>query len=972
MNKKFFSFFENINNLLKKRKKKSKIKTQSNLKYKNKIPTLSKYGFNFTKYARKGKFDPCYGRDNELLQLMEILVRRLKGNPVLIGDPGVGKTAIIEHFANQLVANLVPFILQGRSIISLDLARIVAGSRFRGQFESRLQRIIKEVLHNPHIIVFIDEIHTLSGAGSTDGASGSMDAANILKPVLSRGGFQCIGASTPKEYERIEKDPALGRRFQPIYVKEPSNEDTIKILYNLRPTFEAYHNVTILPIALKLTIDLTARYIADRYFPDKAIDIIDTASAKEVIRKTDITKNSYIYAIINGTLKNLSKFRLEAFRKGAIASQFVFQEIEYAYQQFLVKWLNNPLKINQNYLKNLSPISEKFFDKIQLIIFQHIEELLFSNFNNHINYIKSSEILEKVNNLKILDNAIQASKKKFPKLSAYRISLYLYNMKNQTLITNRLLKKRFLFTIYLYKLKELLIQCNYSVNYKYDTRKSDFKKLSKQFIQGHHKYAIYKKCINSIKPLIKKNLINILKDSNKLHLSSITKKSLSNLLGSISINIDSKQLFNKYLKVKINSNLILQTVSEVTKIPMNNISKEEALNLLSLESTLHQRVIGQEEAISAIAKAIRRSKLGLQNPNRPIASFLFCGPTGVGKTEIVKALAYTIFGSEKHILRFDMSEFMEKHSISRLIGSPPGYIGYNEGGQLTDGVRRNPYSIVLFDEAEKAHPDVLNILLQILEDGRLSDTQKRTISFKNTIIILTSNAAAFEIQKLVKNEKKDHKIDIKKESIISNKISSNLSADKSLISTSLLVNKNYYGFSEFLKAPIKESYLDDLKIHFTNQNIHKKKRHDNVDNINTIKIDEIENSNRLLKNTVIQKLSTIFLPEFLNRFDDIITFRPLTLEELNKICHIMIKYLVDRIKQSLNITLLIDDNVKKKLSQDAYIPAFGARPLRRLITKSIEDKISEIILDSTHQEKKNPTKIKFELNINKEIIIKLL
>jgi len=924
----------------------------------NKTPTLSKYGFNFTKYARKGKFDPCYGRDKELLQLMEILVRRVKGNPVLLGEPGVGKTAIIEHFANQLVTNLVPFVLQGRAIISLDLSKLVAGSRYRGQFENRLQKVIKEVLQNPNIIIFIDEIHTLSGAGSLDGTSGSMDAANILKPALSRGGFQCIGASTPKEYEKIEKDAALGRRFQPVYIKEPSIDDTIKILYNLRPTFEAYHNVTILPIALKLTTEFAARYINDRYFPDKAIDIIDTASAKEVIKKTDITKNSYIHAIINNALKNLSKFRLEAFRKGAIASQFMFQEIEYSYQKFFVKWLDEPLKINRKFSDIVSPVSENFLDKIQLIILQHVESLLFSTFTNHIEYVKTLITPSSDKNEQLLNNILKISPNECPKLSAYRISVYLYNIKNSNKSLSKIKKRVSLQILYLRKLKNLLLHCNYLINNKYDSRKLDFENINPTNIEEFKKYEIYKQCVETIQPLIKKSLINTLQSSSKLCLSDNEKLSISNLLGCVSINIDEKQIFDKFLKTKIDSNIILQTISEITNIPMTNISKDEAVNLLSLENDLHKRVIGQEEAISAISKAIRRAKLGLQNPNRPIASFLFCGPTGVGKTEIVKALAHTIFGSEKHILRFDMSEFMEKHSISRLIGSPPGYVGYGEGGQLTDGVRRNPYSIVLFDEAEKAHPDILNILLQILEEGHLSDTSKRLISFKNTIIILTSNAASHEIQKLVKEEEKFKK---SKDNLKSQIIST--------IAPSYFKDNSYYGLLEFLKAPINENFLDDLKNSLINQTTKITKLHEEK-NIKESKISG--NYDQSLKNTVIQKLSTIFLPEFLNRFDDIITFRPLTLDELNKITYIMIQGLIDRIKESLNIIIIVDDNVKTKLSKEGYNPAFGARPLRRLVTKCIEDKISEILLELTQENKKNPEIIKFELNLNKEIVTKLL
>lgn len=975
-------------------------------------PALDVYGTDLTLLAREGLLDECFGRDKELLELMEILVRRQKNNPVLVGDAGVGKTAIVELFANKIVNNLVPFVLEGRSIVSLDLARIVAGSRYRGEFELRFQRILDEVLDQPNIIIFIDEIHNLGGTGS---AEGSLDAANILKPVLSRSGFQCIGATTTKEYQKIEKDPALNRRFQPIKVKEPSIDDTVFILYGLRPSLEAFHNMDIMPGAIRLAAELSSRYIYDRFLPDKAIDLVDRAAAKEVIRITNVTEGSVLSSIANAALANIGVLRTEAYRRGDVATQFVFQEIENAYRSYILTWVENPLKIPEEGKEIKSPISQSLFDTMRLSVLTRVDELLFGS--NKPRYMKrprrkikdlspekNDEIYSLMRETHTLGNKND--------LSVYRISLFVYGEwlgthkfdSNSPYFKNMIITEiakncsRFGLVDYLQLVRHKIKDDPLFFSMNKDFCEQDIEKYEETFEilseLEEKRIRVFREYLSDLKPLLRKGIVQSLKYSSELQVSDDELQMIYDLLGYFSTDTGREFLGNlgdpdliriarkcgdfTGLKTRITQKEIRELLASMTGIPIQTLSSAESQKLVNLEKTLHKRVIGQNEAVSAIAKAIRRSRLGIQNPNRPIASFLFCGPTGVGKTEVTKALAVSMFGSENDMIRFDMSEFMEKFTVSRLIGSPPGYIGYEEGGQLTDAVRRKPYSVVLFDEVEKAHPDVLNILLQILEDGRLTDSQKRLVPFENTVIIMTSNAAAEEIQQIIKDSKGGYN----SQPVISE--------DEVVTKSKELIKKEEYsvyedpyaGAIKFLNSPIKENFLDDLRneigIEFEGSFRLKKKfekfeedfanLEDKSSNDETGKEqrDAQDATLATLKSAVFDRLTTMFLPEFLNRLDDIIIFLPLKPDELRRICDIMIDQVSRRVSQK-QITLVVEDRVKTKLTRDGYNPMFGARPLRRLVTKYVEDLISENLLKYPTNGK--PRVIKIGLDIDDQIVV---
>ena len=622
-------------------------------------PTLNQYSRDLTEIARAGKFDPVIGREKETQRVLEILCRRIKNNPCLIGEPGVGKTAVVEGLAQRIASGDIPEVLGNKRIVGLDISSMVAGAKYRGEFEDRLKKVMEEVKNNKDIIVFIDEIHTIIGAG---GAEGAIDASNILKPALARGEIQCIGATTIDEYRKhIEKDSALERRFQPVNVGEPSKEETIKILRGLKERYELHHKLTISDEAIKAAVDLADRYITDRFMPDKAIDLIDEAAAK---------------------------IRIESFV--------------------------------------LPP------------------------------------------DVKGIENSMEEVVKK--KEEAIRIQ--------------------------------------------------DFEKAAE------------------------------LRDS---------EKSLKEKLDVIRSEWSNNSTSNLIVK----GDNIARVVASWTDIPVEKLTEKESDKLLRLEEILHKRVIGQDEAIKSVARAVRRARIGLRDPKRPIGSFIFLGPTGVGKTELCKALAEAMFTDEDSIIRIDMSEYMEKHAVSRLIGSPPGYVGYEEGGQLTEAVRRKPYSVILLDEIEKAHPDVFNILLQVMEDGRLTDGKGKVVNFKNTIIIMTSNIGAHTIKK-----------------------------------------QKTMGF-----------FVED-----SNETEHEK-----------------------MKDNIMEELKNNFKPEFLNRIDDTIVFHKLSKDNMMAIVDLMLNSINERLKD-IGIKVDFNDECKKYLLDKGIDIDNGARPLRRIITKEVEDRLSEELL----------------------------
>ena len=685
--------------------------------------SLQKYGRDLNELARSGKLDPVIGRDEEIRRVLQVLSRRTKNNPVLIGEPGVGKTAIAEGIAHRIVSRDVPENLKTKRIVALDMGALVAGTQFRGQFEERLKAVIKEVQEsNGEIILFIDELHTLVGAGAV---SGSMDAANILKPALARGELHAIGATTLDEFKKhIEKDAALERRFQPVLVSEPSVEDTISILRGLSERYEVHHGVRILDSAIVAAARLSQRYITDRFLPDKAIDLIDESASK---LRIEIDSMPEELDSIERKIKQLEIEREALKREKDDASQKRLEDIK----------------------QELSALSEEG-NKLRM----------------HWNLEK-----EKIQKIRSMKSEIDNSK---------------------------------------------------TLADKYE-REGDLGKVAE---------IRYGKIASLEKQL---------KEETK-QLAEIQKS-------------------KKMLKEEVDAEDIAEVVSKWTGIPVSRMLEGERAKLLRLEEELHNRIIGQDEAVSAVANAIRRSRTGLQDVNRPIGSFIFLGTTGVGKTELARALAEYLFDDEHAMVRIDMSEYMEKFSVSRLIGAPPGYVGYEEGGQLTEAVRRRPYSVVLLDEIEKAHSDVFNVLLQVLDDGRLTDNQGRTVNFKNTIIIMTSNLGSHLIQE-------------KLQDLDENKV---------------------------------EEIMGDLRYRLTD----------------------------LLRKTI--------RPEFLNRIDEIVLFKPLTKKEIRKIVDIQIQY-VQKLLKDKEIVLDVDDEAKDWLAKLGYDVTYGARPLKRTIQKYLTNPLSQELL----------------------------
>lgn len=684
---------------------------------------LKKYGRDLNELARTNKLDPVIGRDEEIRRVLQVLSRRTKNNPVLIGEPGVGKTAIAEGIAHRIVAGDVPETLKSKRIVALDMGALVAGTQYRGQFEERLKAVVKEVQESEgEIILFIDELHLLVGAGKTDGA---MDAANILKPALARGELHAIGATTLDEYRKyIEKDAALERRFQPVLVSEPSEEDAISILRGLKERYEVHHGVRITDGAIVAAVQLSNRYITDRFLPDKAIDLIDEAA---------------------------SKLRIE-------------------------------------------------IDSMP-------EEL--------------DAIERKIKQLEIEREALKREKDAD---SAARL-VELQNELNQLLDERTRLKSH-------WQLEKERIQKIRSMKSEIEKAKAEADRYEREGNFGkvaELRYGI----INELERKMKKETEE---------LAEIQKN-------------------NKMLKEEVDAEDVAEVVAKWTGIPVSRMLESERHKLLHLEEELHKRVVGQEDAVAAVANAIRRSRAGLQDSNRPIGSFIFIGTTGVGKTELARALADYLFNDEHAMIRIDMSEYMEKFSVSRLIGAPPGYVGYDEGGQLTEAVRRRPYSVVLLDEIEKAHPDVFNILLQVLDDGRLTDNQGRTVDFKNTIIIMTSNLGSHLIQ---------------------DKLSE--------------INEDNF-----------ENIMGELRISLT----------------------------ELLRRTI--------RPEFLNRIDEIVLFKPLLKNELKQIIDIQLQKVGKQLAEK-NITLAVDEDAKDFLMQHGYDVTYGARPMKRTIQRYLINPLSTEML----------------------------
>ncbi|MCE5266163.1 MAG: ATP-dependent chaperone ClpB [Deltaproteobacteria bacterium] len=685
-----------------------------------KYQALKRYARDFNELARNGSFDPVIGRDEEIRRVMQVLSRRTKNNPVLIGEPGVGKTAIVEGLAQRIVNGDVPENLKDKRVVALDIGALVAGAKYRGEFEDRLKAVLKEVTSaQGEIILFIDEIHTVVGAGA---AEGSVDASNMLKPALARGELRCVGATTLNEYRKhIEKDPALERRFQPILVKEPSVEDTIAILRGLKERYEVHHGVRIKDSAIIAAATLSSRYISDRFLPDKAVDLVDEAA---------------------------SRLRIEL---DSLPAEIDTQERR-AIQ----------LEIERQSLKNeTDKTSLERRDKID----KELAELREAMDKMKVHWTMEKDAIKR----------IQAIKGKIESL----------------------------------RVEEQNAQ-----------RSGDLAKAAE---------IRYGKLVELNRELEAEN-------------------------GKLALAQKDKQM----LKEEVGAEDVAEVVANWTGIPVTRMLESDVQKLIRMEERLRQRVIGQEEGIAAVSSALRRARSGLQDPNRPIGSFIFLGPTGVGKTELAKALAEFMFDNEQALIRIDMSEYMEKHSVARLIGAPPGYVGYDEGGHLTEAVRRRPYSVLLFDEIEKAHPDVFNILLQILDDGRLTDGHGRTVDFKNTIAIMTSNVG-----------------------------------------------------SQWIQDP---ALTDEEK-----------------------------------RERTMDALRATFKPEFLNRIDDIIIFRALSMEDIERIIDIQLGLIRKRL-QERKLSLELTEEAKHYIAQAGYSPVYGARPLKRVLQKQILDPMALQLLEGAFAE----------------------
>jgi len=720
----------------------------------NTYEVLNKYARDLTQDAQDGKLDPVIGRDEEIRRTIQILSRRTKNNPVLIGQPGVGKTAVIEGLAQRIASGDVPSALMNRKIFSLDLGQLVAGSKYRGEFEERLKAVINEVKEDGTIILFIDEIHTIVGAGST--GESSMDAGNLLKPMLARGELRCIGATTLDEYRKhMEKDAALARRFQQVMVEQPTPEETVSILRGLCEKYELFHKVRISDDSLLEAVRLSDRYIADRFLPDKAIDLVDEASARVQSQAT-----------------------------------------------------SKPLEL----------------EELERTILRNEMELLSLKRPANDQIRKSSEA-----RIQILENANEELKKKQLELN----EVWLKEKKIRTEVN---------------RIKEKLEEVNLAAEKA--EREYNLEEASRL------RYGVWYDL--------------------QRELDAVQKE-----LGNASL-----------IRESVEPDDIAEVVSKWSGVPVKKMLQSEMEKILLLDEQLHERVIGQEEAVTKVAEAMQRSRAGLSDPQRPLANFMFLGPTGVGKTELCKALAKQLFDSEDSLIRLDMSEYMDSFAVSRMVGAPPGYVGYEEGGQLTEAVRRKPYSVVLFDEVEKAHVEVFNMLLQILDDGRLTDSKGRTVNFRNTIIIMTSNlgTSGEDAPKEKKEEPKNKAMDA------TNALSALLGSEEP---------NEYVKAEEERKVDQREKVMEAVKKHFR--------------------------------------------PEFINRMDDFIVFDPLTRSELRNIARLQLKRVAERLEDR-EIGLEVKESALDRLVEMGYDPAFGARPMKRVITGQLETPLSKEILRGRYKE----------------------